>query len=106
MLLATDEPQMGQAVGVWVGEGGGRTRDPLEDAKGQPKDPHRSALREERRKKTITDRLSQGRRGSESCSQAHLYNELQDSPSSRCGMPAVVVVALCYRAESRKIQTT
>ena len=55
MLLATDVPQMGQAEGVWVGEGGGRTRDPLEDAKGQPKDPHRSALREERRKKTITD---------------------------------------------------
>ena len=125
MLLATDEPQMGQAVGVWVGEGGGRTRDPLEDAKGQPKDPHRSALREERqvllhpfqclsgvrtssqmRKDGRKDhRLPQGLLGSESCSQAHLYNELQDSPSSRCGMPAVVVVALCYRAESRKIQT-
>ena len=31
-----------------MGEGEGRTRGPLEDAKGQPKDPHRSALGAER----------------------------------------------------------
>ena len=39
---------MGQPTRVLVEEGEERTRDPLEDAKGQLKDPHRSALGEER----------------------------------------------------------
>ena len=94
-------------------EGEGRTRGPLEDAKGQSKDPHRSALGAERQVLlhslnssmwSISGKSSQTRGKKEKriteCpkaqwSEPHLYNVQNGFASSRRGMPAVVV-ALCY----------